>query len=103
MFHFGSHLGVLLVLEVLVDRGVEVLGVAFVQTVDLSLLLDLHVPLSQDELAYGLRNKNTMFNSDNQGKQQEWIYLTLTQQQRNSNDESWLNLIKERFLKHFKR
>lgn len=49
-----SHLRVLLVLEVLVDGGVEVLGVALVQTVDLALGLDLHVPLSQDELANGL-------------------------------------------------
>lgn len=50
-----SHLRVLLVLEVLVDGGVEVLGVALVQTVDLALRLDLHVPLSQDELADGLQ------------------------------------------------
>lgn len=49
-----SHLRVLLVLEVLIDGGVEVLGVALVQTVDLALRLDLHVPLSQDELANGL-------------------------------------------------
>lgn len=41
-------------LEVLVNGGVEVLGVALVETVDLPLLLDLHVPLSQDELADGL-------------------------------------------------
>lgn len=50
-----SHLWVLLVLEVLVDRGIEVLGIALIQAVNLSLLLDLHVPLSQDELADGLK------------------------------------------------
>lgn len=47
-------------LEVLVDGGVEVLGVALINTVDLPLLLDLHVPVSQDELADGLRNKTVM-------------------------------------------
>lgn len=50
-----AHLRVLLVLEVLVDGGVEVLGVALIQAVDLALGLDLHVPLGQDELADGLR------------------------------------------------
>lgn len=58
----------LLVLEVLVDGGVEVLGVALVQTVDLPLLLDLHVPLSQDELADGLTKSSVMFVS--------WVILT---------------------------
>lgn len=42
-------------LEVLVDRGMEVLGIALIQAVNLSLLLDPHVPLSQDELADGLK------------------------------------------------
>lgn len=55
------HLWVLLVLEVLVDGGVEVLGVALVKTVDLPLLLDLHVSLSQDELANGLTDTNAMY------------------------------------------
>lgn len=45
-------------LEVLVDGGVEVLGVALVQAVDLPLRLDFHVPLSQDELAEALRDDN---------------------------------------------
>lgn len=58
----------LLVLEVLVDGGVEVLGVALVKTVDLPLLLDLHVPLSQDELADGLTKSSVMFVS--------WVILT---------------------------
>lgn len=44
-------------LQVLVDGGVEVFGVALVQTVDLSLLLDLHIPLGQDELTDGLMKK----------------------------------------------
>lgn len=43
--------------EVLVDGGVEVLGVALVQAVDLPSGLDPHVPLDQDELADGLRVK----------------------------------------------
>lgn len=43
--------------EVLVDGGVEVLGVALVQAVDLPPGLDLHVPLGQDELADGLSVK----------------------------------------------
>lgn len=51
-------------LEVLVDGGVEVLGVALVKTVDLPLRLDLHVPLSQDELTDGLRNTNVMVRWD---------------------------------------
>lgn len=42
-------------LQVLVDGGVEVLGVTLVQAVDFSFLLDLNVPLGQDELADGLR------------------------------------------------
>lgn len=50
-------------LEVLVDGGVEVLGVALVKTVDLPLLLDLHVPLSQDELADGLTKSSVMFSN----------------------------------------
>lgn len=53
-----AHLGVLLVLEVLVDGGVEVLGVALIKTVDLPPFLDLHVLLSQDELADRLTNTN---------------------------------------------
>lgn len=52
-----SHLRVLLVFEVLVDGGVEVLGVALVQAVDLPPGLDPHVPLGQDELADGLSVK----------------------------------------------
>lgn len=43
--------------EVFIDGGVKVLGVALVQTVDLPLGLDLHAPLSQDELADGLIRK----------------------------------------------
>jgi len=50
-----SNLRILLVLEVLVDGGVEVFGVALVQTVDLSPRLHLHVLLRQDELADGLQ------------------------------------------------
>lgn len=53
-----THLGVLLVFEVLVDGGVEVLGVALVEAVDLPLGLDPHVPLGQDELADGLSVKS---------------------------------------------
>lgn len=53
-----AHLRVLLVLEVLVDGGVEVLGVALVEAVDLPLGLDPHVPLGQDELADGLSVKS---------------------------------------------
>lgn len=41
-----SHLRVLLVLQVLVDGGVEVLGVALVEAVGLPFLLDLNVPLN---------------------------------------------------------
>lgn len=52
-----GHLGVLLVLQVLVDGGVEVLSVALVQAVDFSSGFDGHAPLSQDELADGLRNE----------------------------------------------
>lgn len=52
------YLGVLLVFEVLVDGGVEVLGVALVEAVDLPLGLDPHVPLGQDELANGLGVKS---------------------------------------------
>lgn len=48
-------------LEVLVDGGVEVFGIALVYAVDLPLLLDLHIPLSQDELADALKNTNVMF------------------------------------------
>lgn len=55
-----SHLRELLVLQVLVDGGVEVLGIALVDAVDLSLLLDLHVPLSQDELTNGLKQKHSL-------------------------------------------
>lgn len=44
-------------LQVLVDGGVEVLGVTLVQAVDFSFLLDPNVPLSQDELADGLRRR----------------------------------------------
>lgn len=51
------YLWVLLVFEVFIDRGVEVLGVALIQTVDLPLWLDLDIPLSQDELANGLLRK----------------------------------------------
>jgi len=47
----------LLLLQVLGDLGVEVLRVAFVQTVDLSLLLDLHVSIHQDELTDGLKEE----------------------------------------------
>ena len=61
----SSHLWVLLVLEVLVDGGVEVLGVALIKTVDLPLLLDLHVPLNQDELTDGLRDTNITLKWDN--------------------------------------
>lgn len=63
-------------LEVFVDGGVEVLGVALVKTVDLSLRLDLHIPLSQDELTDGLRNTNVMFRWGNshQNKPQHLIY-----------------------------
>lgn len=58
-----SHRRVLLVLQVLVDGGMEVLGVALVQTVDLSPRLDRHVPLSEDELTNGLRNQSTCFSA----------------------------------------
>lgn len=51
------YLWVLLVFEVFIDGGVEVLGVALIQTVDLPLWLDLDIPLSQDELANGLLRK----------------------------------------------
>lgn len=55
--HARSYLGVLLVFEVFIDGGVEVLGVALVQTVDLPLGLDPHAPFSQDELADALIRK----------------------------------------------
>lgn len=53
----SSYLWVLLVLQVLVDGGVEVLGVTLVEAVDLPFLLDLYVPLNQDELADGLKKR----------------------------------------------
>lgn len=53
----SSHLWVLLVLQVLVDGGVEVLGVTLVEAVNLPFLLDFNVPLNQDELADGLKKR----------------------------------------------
>lgn len=46
--------------EVLVDGGVQVLGVALVDAVDLPPGLDPHVPLGQDELADGLSVKRDL-------------------------------------------
>lgn len=46
-------------LQILIDRRVEVLGVALVQTVDLSFWLDLHISLSEDELSNSLTEKKT--------------------------------------------
>lgn len=55
-------------LQVLVDGGVEVFGVALVQTVDLSFWLDLHISFSQDELAKGLKKSNTKYRCHNPRK-----------------------------------
>lgn len=48
----------LLLLQVLRHRRTEVFGVTFVQAVDLSSLLDLHVPVHQDELSERLRSRD---------------------------------------------
>ena len=46
--------GELLLLEILCDVGVEMLRVSFIQTVDLSLLLDSHVFVRENKLTDGL-------------------------------------------------
>lgn len=47
----------LLLLQVLCDSGVKVHCVTFVQAVNLASLLDLHVPINQDEFADCLMSK----------------------------------------------
>lgn len=67
--------------EVFIDGGVEVLGVALVQTVDLPLGLDPHAPFSQDELADGLIGKQT-FSGNNRNDQDRKTSAEVNQRQR---------------------